>query len=933
MKNQKRILSWLLLGAMLVSLLPTLSIAASAEKTVLDVTWNSGYVGSRTNAQKNKVVDGGTGWIYTDVITVPKAGTKISFSTTEYPTNSVSVFSTWKRSGESWVFDETGATIMATASYPWIGQTLNGKEMLYEYVTDKDNENIRICSKVSDPLPVVYSEYTGEKSTKKILEENEFTATLADNGVIEGIKWMCGYASSATNTNGSAKEVKIFSASASNSYAVSNMILIPKKGTEISYTITSSVNNAYNAFTRYKLSGGIYVYDIGFDATNELVKNGNTFTYITENDNEVIRLCCRPNISYTSVNIDPPVTVTWKQTDKPGTAATVLKTEWPDAVLRSPLTGAKLIGTEVAVKWNRGYVGSQYHASQKFSIAASANSTYSYTDVITVPKAGTTVYFFDQSYTGYDGTYASTSALVLSHWKQNGKVWVFDRTKPYLTGCDCPSADMDGYYRTYYYTTTEDNENIRLCILSTPKYSGEDHIYAPVYFVEPSDFSVAIPTDGKRELSTGSYTDASGEKVECRYWLPYTADEGKQYPLVFDMSGDSAIAEQLASRGTGRAIAVAFNGDFNKAMRLLDEVKKNLPVRVSDVLFVGGDEIVEHSDTYSKFRFCQALLYTGSKEISANKTYSVNVLSAFSSAGEAVDWLLGECEQYYRALEGLTMYAIGDSYFGGSAIGQHLTWVNLLGNKYNMTYHNYGIGGNTVAECSGRSQNSPPMAARCSELPDGGDIYILEGGRNDRHYNVPFGKNDSTDIRTLTGAFNIMISRIRKNNPDALIVLVTPWSHKQESGYLGTNNDYADTIKALAEYYQNEKNDKKVVCLYAADTEFTGINMSDPRCRQKYCITSSDVSHLNADGMNMIEPIFEKWIAEQYMTLNNIEPAPADTDPAVETTAEPEITTEAPAETSKPEEQKKGCGSSLVTAALPIVLISLAGAYIGKKRR
>ena len=177
MKNQKRILSWLLLGAMRVSLLPTLSIAAYAEKAVLDVTWNSGYVGSRTNAQKNKVVDGGTGWIYTDVITVPKAGTKISFSTTEYPTNSVSVFSTWKRSGESWVFDETGATIMATASYPWIGQTLNGKEMLYEYVTDKDNENIRICSKVSDPLPVVYSEYTGEKSTKKILEENEFTAT------------------------------------------------------------------------------------------------------------------------------------------------------------------------------------------------------------------------------------------------------------------------------------------------------------------------------------------------------------------------------------------------------------------------------------------------------------------------------------------------------------------------------------------------------------------------------------------------------------------------------------------------------------------------------------------------------------------------------------------------------------------------------------
>ena len=55
-----------------------------------------------------------------------------------------------------------------------------------------------------------------------------------------------------------------------------------------------------------------------------------------------------------------------------------------------------------------------------------------------------------------------------------------------------------------------------------------------------------------------------------------------------------------------------------------------------------------------------------------------------------------ETEDYYSVLEGLTMYAIGDSYFGGSGLGQHQTWVNLLGYKYGMTFHNYGIGGNTV---------------------------------------------------------------------------------------------------------------------------------------------------------------------------------------------------------------------------------------------
>lgn len=925
--SMKRIFSALLAGIMLLSLIPALSLSVFAEKTALEVKWNSGYVGSRTNTNKNTVVSGNTNWLYTDVITLPKAGTKVTFTTSAPPTNSVSVFSTWKKSGSDWVFDETGATVMATGSYPWVAQAKGGSGMQYEYVTDRDNESIRICIKAVDPKPTVYAEETNEKSTKKLLAECDFTGVLADSGKIEGIKWMCGYASSASNTNGSAKEVKLYSASSTDSYAVSNLIRIPKKGTEISFTINDTANSNYNAFTRYTEADGLYVYDVGFDALNTLVKNGSTYTYVTERDNEVIRLCCRPKKYYQSVDIEAPVEVTWKQTDKKGTASTVQKTDWPDAELRSALTGAKLIGKELEVKWNRGYIGSQYHATRRFQIAASSGSTYSYTDVITVPKAGTTVYFFDQSFTDYkSGKYASTSALIVSHWKKVGSNWVFDQSKPYLNGCDCPSAELDDKYRMYYYTTTEDNENIRLCFLSAPQYQNEEPIYQPVYITEPSDFSVTVKDKLTPGLSDGSYTDASGSKTEFRYWLPYTSDDGKQYPLIFDISPDGKIAEYFAGKATGRAIVVAYNGSFDTAMRLLDEAVRGLPVRVSDILYVGGDELMNHANTYSKFRFCQAMLYTGSGEIVKNDTYKSRNVSEFSSDAEAAEWLIGECEQYYRALEGLKMYAIGDSYFGGSAIGQHLTWVNLLGNKYGMTYHNYGIGGNTVAECQGRAENSPPMATRCSELPDGGDIYILEGGRNDRHFNVPFGKNDSTNIREFTGAFNTIIAKIRKNNPDALIVLVTPWSHKSETGYLGNNNAYADTLKGLAEYYQNEKNDKKVVCLYAADEQFTGINMSDVKCRTKYAIASNDVSHLNTDGMNMVEPIFEKWIAEQYMTLNNIEASPADTDPAPEETTLP--VTEAP----ETEPAKKGCGSAL-TALLPVALITLAGACTVRRKR
>ncbi len=927
----KRIFSAILAGVMLLSLIPAFSLSVFAAKDVLDVKWNAGYVGSATNNNKNKVVAGNTDWLYTDVITLPKAGTKVSFTTSAPPTNSVSVFSSWKQSGGDWVFDPTGATIMATGVYTWIGQSRSGDSVTYEYVTDRDNESIRICTKATNPYPTVYVEETSEKSTKKLLAENDFTATLSADGKIEGIRWMCGYASSASNTNGSAKEVKYYSASAENSYAFSNLIRIPQKGTKISFSIESSPNSAYNAFTRYRESGGIYVYDIGFAANDSLVKNGNTYTYITEKDNEVIRLCCRPNLYYKSINVDPPTTVSWKATDETATAATVVRTEWPDPVLRSPLTGAELVGQVLDVKWNRGYIGSQYHATRRFQIAASSGSTYSYTDVITVPKAGTTVYFFDQTFTDYSGgMYASTSALSVSHWKKVGASWAFDQKKPYLNACECPNAELDEYYRTYYYTTTEDNENIRLCFLSAPKYSGEDPLYPPVYIVEPSDFGVTEKSTLAPGLSDGSYTDAAGGKTGFRYWLPYTSDDGRQYPLVFDLSADGAVAEYFASVATGRTIAIAYNGDIATAMRLLDEAIRNLPVRVSDILFVGGKDVADHVNRFSKFRVCQAMLYTDDGEIVTDPTYTTKALASFGSVSEAAEWLFGECEQYYRALEGLTMYAIGDSYFGGSGIGQHLTWVNLLGKKYGMNFHNYGIGGNTVAECNGRSDNSPPMATRCTELPDGGDIYLVEGGRNDRHFNVPFGKNDSKNIREFTGALNTIIARIRKNNPDALIVLVTPWSHKTEVGYLGNNNAYADTIKGLAEYYRNEKGDKNVVCLYAADEEFTGINMSNPICRRKYCLTASDVSHLNPDGMNLVEPIFEKWIAEQYMTLKNIEPSPADTDPVL-TTEAPETTAAPTPDTTVPE-KKSGCGSSFAVI-LPITLAALlAGAYVGNKK-
>jgi hypothetical protein len=408
---------------------------------------------------------------------------------------------------------------------------------------------------------------------------------------------------------------------------------------------------------------------------------------------------------------------------------------------------------------------------------------------------------------------------------------------------------------------------------------------------------------------------------------------------VFDNSADGVIANALAAKKyTG--ITVAYSGDLDKSLRLLDEVCAEYPVKISDLLIAGSDKLAEHAIKYEHIRLANSILVT-SGTAPAAKFATVKSISDFASAEEAAVWLAGQTEDYYGVLEGLKMYAIGDSYFGGSGLGQHQTWVNLLGYKYDMTYHNYGIGGNTVAKANGQSGNQPPMYTRYTQMPTDGDIYFVEGGRNDRHYNVPFGNNTDTNGNSFKGALNVIIKGIQSKNPNAFIVLVTPWSYKGESGYLGTNNDYADAMKELVEYY----NDPHIVCLYAADVDFTGINMADARCRMQYCLTASDVSHLNANGMYMVAPKFDKWLAEEYakfkgLTVTNSadeELFLATDDPVVDELPPEETTAAAPlpettvANNETEPAASSGCGSAFAPIALLIALVPAALVIFKKK--
>lgn len=266
------------------------------------------------------------------------------------------------------------------------------------------------------------------------------------------------------------------------------------------------------------------------------------------------------------------------------------------------------------------------------------------------------------------------------------------------------------------------------------------------------------------------------------------------------------------------------------------------------MITVIGTKVVINSGSYQALKagiekFLDECLTDGSTEIDASIKLSADYRNS----------------EFYSVLEGITMYAMGDSYFGGSSLGKSLTWVNQLGDIYGMTYKNDGIGGSTVSDFT--TDRNPMVRRNSTEFASKANVILLEGGRNDRTVCVPMGTNTDTDTKTFLGALNTMIDKYLADCPDALIILVTPWYHTGAVAKTGFSNvDYANAMVALAEY----RNDPRVTCINAADKDATGINMNDASFRKKYCIKEDDVSHLNEQGMAYILPFFEKQIAERY---------------------------------------------------------------------
>lgn len=212
-------------------------------------------------------------------------------------------------------------------------------------------------------------------------------------------------------------------------------------------------------------------------------------------------------------------------------------------------------------------------------------------------------------------------------------------------------------------------------------------------------------------------------------------------------------------------------------------------------------------------------------------------------------------EQWFEELSGITMYAMGDSYFGGSKNGKEYVWPNLMAQKYEMNFQNYGIGGSTIS--NREDKNFYPMTERISGMSASApQIILFEGGRNDFVKGVPLGRDTDTGVDTFCGAVNNCLDQLQRKYPNALIIGVTVWAHEEtRSGQ--TQEEFGNAMLRLCAA-------RGLPCFNAMDTENTKVNMDNSVFRSKYCQEPNDISHLNVDGMILVEPAFERFIAEAY---------------------------------------------------------------------
>lgn len=820
---------------LLFSSLPAIPVSAetgAAEITiengaVSNIQWNIGYVGSSTNVKGNvnKIAtseNASSTYRYTDVFTVPKAGTTLSWSDSTKPVSEGAyIVSSWKLAGSEWVIDLDGTNIAGGTANNNDIITEVGSVTTYTYTTAKDNEHLRLCCFGT----------VGVADGPTVRAGN---SVVSESGTLDNILWFSGYVGSNQHNNANSRDAI---ALGKELYSYSAPILLAKAGTTIQFSVTKdstitqfASHNAYvfSIWERESDSSFAFGYGMAGNTTANTAWqtiSGDTCTYFYKSsyDNEYIRLCYR---SEAAANTLPTTTP----------AVTVTENGSGDAILSLAYYDPANYEYIRSVKWNDSYVGSDTNTSCTNKILSvedkdKPKSDYKYSDIITVYGKGSLVMFTDSS-TGF----CSNSAYCISSWESSDNtLTTVDTTGSNIKGEDSShyTINPDGS-RTYYYYTTKDVEYLRLCLRSDGGNRGTVNTSTSSSFIEPSVYVTAAAT--LVTWNPGYYILGNPD-----------ADWGDGlYSVNKNTSFTYSSYFTLPQKGTSISIPLLSSSSENIAVFSTYDAEN---------VASGQQAIGPKEGTYTTVGATRIYTYTTTRDneilrLCTNSNYSNTTGNSFLPV------LATTLGSYSELFSGKEMVIIGDSYFAGNGINRDKVWPKRFAELYDMSFYNYGINGSTV---SNYVTTKDPMVDRFSSMAGGADtaLVLFEGGRNDYNVSVPLGTLGDTDSRTFYGALYTMITGLLQKYPNALIVCLNAWdltgcTQNSDKGTV-TCNEYAAAFRDLVNSFKNDR----LIMLNSNSTEVVPVYVKEAKFRAAYGQTPVDISHMNAKGMAFALPYFE----------------------------------------------------------------------------
>lgn len=357
----------------------------------------------------------------------------------------------------------------------------------------------------------------------------------------------------------------------------------------------------------------------------------------------------------------------------------------------------------------------------------------------------------------------------------------------------------------------------------------------------PEDNTVDLAAAPFRVVTAAGETSTQLSSVMSAFMTRLRSVQGLEFTTVTDAGGD---------RGDGVAEIVIGNANRTGCSEIYSSLGP-----LDCVVTAGSDRIYLIGGTpdmtaKAVYRFLSDYIAKNLTLIPAGELYRFTSDEKMPAIPEVPEYV-------GTALRGLTVYAIGDSYFAGEGLDPKKdVWPALLATKHGQTFENYGRGGSTVSDYI---TTNTPMCRRISDMKAGKpDIVLFEGGANDWNHSVPLGDPGSRDTKTFRGAVASCIGQLHEKYPDAFIVCISSWDYGKTNSLGLASTAYAEAFCEVASGYPY------AMAVRACDTSVVPAFMTSTLFRAKYCISSQGQSHLNKEGMKLVAPFFEKLIGDGY---------------------------------------------------------------------